>query len=191
MEASAIIPITTTSLDLGSELAFNSIKNDKIVDTELSSSIVIDTNTSAKADTSEQVPEIEPKGVRSSRKKADLESDSDVSDDERSIPIPISYVSVSQMSGEIVASKGEPSVNLSSFSVEMPNDGSVKKAVKFDESTEKLTIVTSSVDRHAEKSRDDLNDLKWHLADQPKVKLIALFYICQALTLIVYFTRLL
>jgi hypothetical protein len=179
METSAIIPITTTSLDLGSEFAFSSsIKNDKIVDT--------DTNTSAKA--SPSVPEMEPKGVRSSSRKkaADLDSDSDVSDDERSIPIPISYVSVSQMSGEIVATKGEPSVNLSAFSVEMPNDGSIKKAVKFDESTEKLTIVTSSVDRHAEKSRDDLNDLKWHLADQPKVKLIVLcMYISQVLTLIV------
>jgi hypothetical protein len=173
METSAIIPITTASLDLGSEFAFNSsIKNDKIVNT-----INIDTNTSATAYTS--VPEIEPKGVRSIRKKvADLDSDSDVSDDERSIPIPISYVSVSQMSGEIVATKGEPSVNLSAFSVEMPNDGSIKKAkVKFDESTEKLTIVTSSVDRHAERSRDDLNDLKWHLADQPKVKLIVSCYI--------------
>ena len=170
METSAIIPITTTSLDLGSEFAFSSsIKNDKIVDT--------DTNTSAKA--SPSVPEIEPKGVRSSSRKkvADLDSDSDdVSDDERSIPIPISYVSVSQMSGEIVATKGEPSVNLSAFSVEMPNDGTNRKAVKFDESTDKLTMVTSAVavDRHAEKSRDDLNDLKWHLADQPKVKLIVL-----------------
>ena len=186
MEVSAIsviIPITTGSLDLGSELAFNSsIKNDKIVDTELSS-INIDTNARTKTSASKQLPEIEQKGVRIYRKKADLESDSDVSDDERSIPIPISYISVSQMSGEIVASKGEPSVNLSAFSAELPADGNTKKAVKFDESTEKLTIVTSSVDKHAEKTRDDL---KWHLADQPKVNLIVFFYVFQLLTLIVY-----
>lgn len=168
-------PNTVTSIDLGSdsrlyvETNSNIRYGDKLndSDSECPSPVIVNNNKTATS-ILELLPEKEDATNNDSkidRNKQDHVSDSDFSDDEQSIPIPISFVSVSQVSGEIVATKGEPSVNLSTFSAELPVDNiKNNKAVKFDESIEKSSLV--SLVKSTDKSRDDI---KWHLADQPKV----------------------
>ena len=171
-------PNTVTSIDLGSEsrlcvettsdIRYTDKLNDS--DSEYPSPVMINSNKSGTTPDFEVLPEQEVITINDRKvkeRKQDDVSDSDISDDEQSIPIPISFVSVSQVSGEIVATKGEPSVNLSAFSAELHAD-SIKnnKAVKFDQSIDKPSI--TSLTKSTDKSRDEI---KWHLADQPKVYL--------------------
>lgn len=178
-ETNVIIPVTTANPNLGSDShIYDNINNRNDVINERNDVINesdIEFRTSMRVDhdaniiTLETLPEkvvLETELNNSDVKirKQDLDSDSDISDDEQTIPIPISYVSVAQVSGEIMATKGGPSINLSTFSVEISSD-SAKRAVKFDQSIDKPASV-SSIERPAEMSKDEI---KWHMAGQHKV----------------------
>lgn len=170
-ETNAIIPVTAANPNLGSDsyIYDNINRNDIINDSNIEFRTSMRVDHDANIITLETLPEkvvleTEPDDSDVRIRKQDLDSDSDMSDDEQTIPIPISYVSVAQVSGEIMATKGGPSVNLSTFSVEISSD-SAKRAVKFDQSIDKPASVCS-IERPAEMSKDEI---KWHMAGQHKV----------------------